>query len=159
MSLAEMKKFPGTVIGVVLAVLFALYLIATAPPRQKAPAGEAVPPQLPIASIPNPECQYNSAELYIIEPKLFQTVFPGALAVRGQATGIFKNSVVIELIAADQKIIERVPAIVQAEYPCLFEHTFATTNLAPGMYTVKAYHTSPQDGRELEAVSVAVKIE
>ncbi len=160
MHLSEMKKFPGTFLGAALGALIGVYLILTAPPKEPQPTPTPIPRRamFPIAEIVNPECVQNDQELFIIEPKLFQTIPGDTLLVQGQATGAQKPVVVV-LEDANDHVLQKAEALVDTKYPCSFSSAFSVGDLPSGRYTVRASYAGAKEGKSTSPVSVTVTIE
>lgn len=156
-----MNKYAGTIVLTIFVVLLAVAILKTMPARL---VGESEVPIIrnttfPLTSIANPECQYNSPDLYMIEPKLYENV-KGSVKVLGQAVGSFENNVVMTIVDdVTKKVLLQDSTVIEPNYPCTFSKEFQVGNFAPGGYTVQAYFTSPKDGSVVKEVEVPIRLE
>ncbi len=158
-----MNKYSGTIILTILFVLLGYAILQTLPPKTVSTEFGEIPvldnQSYPLASISNPECQFNNADLFLIQPKVYQSVSKGSLNIVGQAVGAFENNVVVELTNESGDVLSGQPVTVESEYPCAFETTIGVGTVPEGTYTVRARFNSPSDGSIVRQVEVPIRIE
>jgi len=159
-----MNKYSGTLLLTALFLLFGYAIIQTLPSKTVSTEFGEIPvvenQALPLASIANPECQFNDPDLFLIQPKVYQSVSGGSVDVVGQAVGAFENTVVIEVKNNETgAALSTDSVIVEPNYPCTFEKEIGVGNLEAGTYLVRASFSSPNDGSVLKEVEVPIQIE
>lgn len=159
-----MNKYSGTVLFFLCAVLFGYAIWKTIPAKTVTTEFGEIPvvdnQSLPVASILNSACAANDPDLFVVQPKGYQTISDSNITVSGQAVGAFENVVQLELKNLDTGTVlnsERVS--VEAEFPCTFKKDVGLGGLSSGSYSIRASLRSANNDKIVKEVEVPIRIE